>query len=177
MIPYNVLIKEDVIAARVDSLAGEIASSFADSPTILVGILRGSVVFLSDLMRAVFHHGMCPEVDFMILSSYEEGSKPGVLCVVQDVRLDLAGKSVLLVDDIADTGGTLAQARELLLAKGAARVATCVLLDKPSRRKVDFTPDFAGFKIDDLFVVGYGLDHANRYRCLPFIATVTAQGE
>ena len=141
------------------------------SSTILVGLLNGSVVFLSDLMRRLSHHGACPLVDFMIVSSYEDSTgEGGAIRIVQDIRSTIAGKQALLIDDIVDTGATMSMVADHLLDKGASRVITCALLDKPSRRKVDFSPDYTGFTIDNHFVVGYGMDAGARHRCLPYIA-------
>ncbi|HEB73315.1 MAG TPA: hypoxanthine phosphoribosyltransferase [Nitrospirae bacterium] len=170
---YKLLISEEKIASKVDDLARRIASGMGGSTTILVGLLTGSVVFLSDLMRRLNHHGMSPQIDFMIISSYKDSTdSPGEIEIVQNVRIDVKGKTVLLVDDIIDTGRTMSAARRLLYEKGASSVVICAFLDKPSRRKADIKPDYYGFAIDDQFVVGYGLDADNRYRGLPFIATL-----
>jgi hypoxanthine phosphoribosyltransferase len=170
---YKLLISEEKIANKVDELAQAIASDMGDSATILVALLAGSVVFLSDLIRRLHIHGMSPQIDFMILSSYRESvDSPGAIEVVQNVRVDIKDKTVLLIDDIIDTGRTLDEARRLMFEKGASKVAICAFLDKPSRREVDIKPDYYGFKIEDKFVVGYGLDANNQYRELPFIATL-----
>lgn len=165
------IISEDSLRSRVEAMSGEIASAMESRDFVMIGVLKGSVVFLADLMRALHRRNTCPLVDFVTISSYgEETESSGAASVLSGPHMDLSGLTVLLVDDIADTGVTLQQARDIILAKGAGRVYTCVLLDKPARRKVDFKPDFHGFSIDDYFVVGYGLDAANRHRCLPFIA-------
>ncbi len=169
----KLLISEEKIAEKVDSLARELASELKGSSTILVGLLTGSVVFLSDLMRRLSHYGLFLEVDFMIVSSYNDSRESsGSIDIVQDVRIDMTGRTALLVDDIVDTGRTLNEARRRLYDKGAAKVITCALLDKPARRNVDIKPDYVGFIIENKFVVGYGLDAGNRYRQLPYIATL-----
>ncbi|VAX25268.1 Hypoxanthine-guanine phosphoribosyltransferase [hydrothermal vent metagenome] len=173
MSTYKLLISEDEIANKVDDLAHAIAKDMDGSTTILVGLLTGSVVFLSDLMRRLNHHGMSPQIDFMIISSYKDSTdSPGKIEVVQHVRIDVKGKTILLVDDIIDTGRTMSAARRLLYEKGASSVVVCAFLDKPSRRKADIEPDYSGFTIENQFVVGYGLDADNRYRGLPFVATL-----
>ncbi|VAX22708.1 Hypoxanthine-guanine phosphoribosyltransferase [hydrothermal vent metagenome] len=167
------MISEEKIASKVDDLARRIADDMDGSTTIMVGLLTGSVVFLSDLMRRLNHHGMSPQIDFMIISSYKGSiDSPGEIEVVQNVRIDVQGKTVLLVDDIIDTGRTMSAARRLLYEKGAANVVICAFLDKPSRREADIKPDYTGFAIENQFVVGYGLDADNRYRSLPFVATL-----
>ncbi len=168
------LISEDAIEDRIDKMAVEIVNRGYKSPVILIGLLKGSVVFLADLMRAIGRHSGCMDIDFMMLSSYGDGRESsGVIEVLQKVMLDVSGKTVLLVDDIADTGYTLSAAKNMMRDKGAGEVVTCVLLDKPTRRKVDLTPDYTGFTIGDKFVVGYGMDDGGRHRCLPYIAVVT----
>jgi hypoxanthine phosphoribosyltransferase len=178
MYSLKLLISEEKICDRVEELAVDIVKKLDGLPTILVGLLNGSVVFLSDLMRALSHHGMCPDVDFMIVSSYGMTKVTrGKVDVVQDIRLDIEGKTVLLIDDIVDTGTTLRHTIDFLKDKGAEDVVSCVLLDKPSRREVDISPDLCGFEIDNVFVVGYGLDYGNKYRCLPYIAELVESSE
>ncbi len=169
----KLLISQGDIAVKVDHMAALIASRLDGSSTIMVGLLNGSVVFLSDMMRSLSRHGLCPLVDFMIVSSYKDATgSSGKVDIEQDVRIDLKSRTVLLVDDIVDTGRTLAEVRNHIYAKGAMDVITCALLDKPSRRVENISPDYTGFTIDDVFVVGYGLDAGNKYRCLPYIAVL-----
>lgn len=173
MTAYNVLITQDDISLRVDQLAAGIASEIGQASTIMVGILNASVVFLSDLMRCMHAHGVCLEVDFMTMSSYGESTTPSdTVRIVQDVRADVTGRTVILVDCVADTGATLLAARDRMRDLGAGRILTCVLLDKPARRKKDIKPDFIGFSVEDRFLVGYGLDAGSRHRCFPFIAVL-----
>jgi hypoxanthine phosphoribosyltransferase len=167
----EVLFSAAEIAHRVDALAGEIAAAMG-LDILLISVLKGSFMFTADLMRALHHHGVRPRVDFMTVSSYREGSESGEMRLLRDVDEDVAGQHVLLVDDILDTGQTLDYVRRLMLGRGAAEVRLCVLLDKPGRRKVEIGAEFVGFPSPELFVVGYGLDHAHRYRELPFIGEV-----
>lgn len=168
----DVLISEQEIARRIDVLAGEIAR---DNPGefLVVVILKGSFVFAADLIRALERAGASPQVDFITLSSYGAGTKSaGEVRLMHDVAEDIAGRHILLVDDVLESGRTLAFARDILLRRGAAEVRTCLLLDKPGARKVAIEADFVAFPIGREFVVGYGLDLAHRYRGLPFIGRV-----
>lgn len=171
MATVRTLFDERQIEARVGELAGDIAAALPRD-VMIVGLLTGSFVFVADLVRALDRLGLSPRVSFMRLSSYgtaRESSRNVKL--IGDVP-DVAGRIVLLVDDIVDTGRTQAFARDLLLGQGAAGVASCLLLDKPSRREVAVAADFVGFPIEDLFVVGYGIDYAEQYRHLRYIGTV-----
>ena len=168
----RVLFDSAAIAARNAQLAGDIAK-LMPAEFVAVGVLKGSFVFLADLMRALDAVGMRPEVEFMRLSSYGGARESaGVVRLLGEPAADLAERDVLLVDDIADTGVSLTYAHDFLLARGAARVRTCVLLDKPARRRVAFAPDFVGFTVQNEFVVGYGLDDAERFRHLPYLAVI-----
>jgi hypoxanthine phosphoribosyltransferase len=160
------------IARRVEELATEIAGVVAGELTI-VGVLKGSFVFLADLIRALDRRGLAPRVTFIWLSSYgHRKESSGDVRLIGEVPANIAGREVLLVDDIVDTGRSLAYARDLLERIGATRVWVCALVDKPSRREIEFTADFVGFTVPDLFVVGYGIDYAEDYRHLPYIGTV-----
>lgn len=166
------LFGEAEIARRVHELAQEIAARLAGELTI-VGLFKGSFVFVADLIRALDGLGLAPRVEFLRLSSYGHGRESsGTIKVVGEVPSDVAGRQVLLVDDIVDTGRTLAFAKALLRERGAAGVWTCALVDKPSRREVDIAADFVGFTVGNLFVVGYGIDHAEQYRHLPYIGAI-----
>lgn len=169
----DVLIEGDEIARRVDALAAAIA---ADEPGdfLVVVVLKGSFVFAADLIRALERAGASPHVDFITLASYGAGTaSSGTVRVAHDLSEEVAGRPVLLVDDILESGRTLVFARDALLARGAARVRSCVLLDKPDRRAVEIEADYVGFRIGNDFVVGYGLDLAHRYRGLSYIGTVS----
>ena len=166
------LFDETAIAHRVGELAGEIAAALPRE-FLIVGLLKGSFVFMADLIRALDRAGATPTVDFLRLSSYgHERRSSGVVRVIGDAPKDVAGRAVLVVDDIVDTGRSLVFARDLLAEAGAASVSTCALLDKPSRREVEIAADFVGFTVDDVFVVGYGIDDAEKYRHLPYIGAV-----
>jgi hypoxanthine phosphoribosyltransferase len=170
--PVTRLFDAETIARRVDELAIAIAATLPAEFT-LVGLLKGAFVFTADLVRALDRAGMKPRVEFLQVSSYGLGTESsGKVKVIGEMPGSIAGRPVLLVDDIQDTGRTLLFTRDLLLQHGASRVWTCALLDKPSRRVVDMQPDFVGFEIPDLFVVGYGIDWAERFRHLPWIGAV-----
>jgi hypoxanthine phosphoribosyltransferase len=170
----EILIDKASIAQRVDELVDEFSASTASDNLVVIGILKGSFMFLADLMRGLHRHNLHPRIDFLTLSSYgSETVSSGTVSIIHDIREDIKGADILLVDDILDTGRTLAFTRKLLLDRGARSVHSCVLLDKKTHRAVEFEADHAGFPIDDHFVVGYGLDYDNLYRELPHIAKVT----
>lgn len=166
------LFDEQQIETRIAELAREVSTAIPGDFVIL-GLLKGSFIFIADLARALQRIDRHPEVEFMRLSSYGlEKASSGEVHLLGDCPADLAGRQVLLIDDIADTGRSLAYARALLEQRDVARLWCCVLLDKPSRREVAVPIDFVGFAIDDVFVAGYGIDYAERYRHLPYIAVV-----
>ena len=170
----EVMFSAPVIAQRVDTLVAEMQQACRSDNFVMIGILRGSFIFLADLVRALYQHGVRPRIDFMTLESYGAGTESsGEVRVVKDIRMDVVGADVLLVDDILDSGRTLTFATRHLKEKGAKSVLSCALLDKPSRRVIPFEADFVGFKVPDEFVVGYGLDYDSFYRELPYIAKVT----
>ena len=153
--------------------AAEIADTLGPE-IMVVAVLKGSFVFTADLLRALHHHGVHPRIDFMTLSSYGTGTESsGKVAVTKDISDDVRGAKILLIDDILESGRTLAFARELLRDRGAEQVQLCVLLDKPEKRKVEVDADYVGFSIGDAFVVGYGLDYAHYYRELPYIGTIS----
>ncbi len=167
------MISAAALRERVDSLVEEIAAVLPTENLVVVGVLRGSFMFLADLVRALHRHALHPRIDFMTLQSYGAGtSSSGNVRVLKDVSVDLDGASVLLVDDILDSGRTLRFALQHIRNKGAASVHSCCLLDKPARRAVDVRADFIGFQVPDTFVVGYGLDYDSHYRELPFLGRV-----
>jgi len=169
----EILIDKAAIAKRVDELVDEICANAASDNLVVIGILKGSFMFLADLMRGLHRHNVHPRIDFLTLSSYgSETVSSGVVRIIHDIREDISGADILLVDDILDTGRTLAFTKEILLERGACSVRSCVLLDKKTHRAVEFEADYAGFPIADHFVVGYGLDYDNLYRELPHIAKV-----
>ncbi len=145
-----------------------------DRPVVVV-ILKGSFVFAADLIRELGQFEQNPEIDFISVSSYGSGTtSSGSLNLIRDLSQDVEGRTVLIVDDILDSGRTLAFVRNELETRGALRVLTCALLDKPSRRVVEINADFAGFEVDDVFVFGYGMDLDQRFRELPFIGTMAS---
>jgi hypoxanthine phosphoribosyltransferase len=170
------LFPSDVIAARLEALASEIAAAMPND-FALVAILKGSFVFASDLIRALAAHGLNPEVDFMTLGSYGTGIvSTGTVKLLRDVEIPLQGREVMIVDDILDSGRTVAFARRHLAERGAKAVKVCVLLDKtPGRGSTVEKADFVGFSCPPAFVVGYGMDHAHRFRGLPFVAILGEQ--
>lgn len=165
------LYSPEIIARRLDTLAGEI-STCMPGDFVLISILKGSFVFAADLVRSLVTKGVNPEVDFMILSSYGEGtSSRGFVKLLRDTELDVKDRCILLVDDILDSGKTLDFARQHLQEKGAKSTKVCVLLDKAtSAHRNRLSAEFVGFSCPDAFVVGYGMDYAHKFRGLPFIA-------
>ncbi len=173
----DVVITAAQIEQRVDELVQEMREHCRGSNLVMIGILRGSFMFLADLVRDLYHHDVHPRIDFLTLESYGAGTESsGVVKVTKDITVDVTGAEVVIIDDILDSGRTLSFAKRMLLEKGAKSVKTCALLDKPSRRIVSFEADFVGFAIENEFVVGYGLDYDNHYRELPYIAKVTFTG-
>ena len=168
----DVVFEADAIAERIESLAAEVAGKLPDDVLIVV-VLKGSFVFAADLLRALDRAGMRPRVDFITLSSYGTRTESsGNVELKRDISEDVRGRSVLIVDDILDSGRTLAFATDLMTARGAESVHTCVLLDKHEKREVSIEADYVGFPVEDLFVVGYGIDMAHLFRSLPFIGVV-----
>lgn len=164
------LVAEKEIAARVAELGRAIARDYADSPLVLVGVLQGAIPFVADLMRAL---PIDVTVDFLRASSYGAGtSSSGTVRLVADLSVDVADRHVLVVDDIVDTGHTLAALKRELEARRPRSVKTCVLLDKTGRRETEVRIDYVGFTIPNVFVVGYGLDYDGLYRNLPHVATL-----
>ncbi len=162
----------DDIRARLDSLAAEIAAR-KPANLLIVPILKGSFVFAADLLRALNRAGVAPEVDFLTLSSYRKNQvSSGQVAILRDLDLEVEGRHVILVDDVLDSGRTLAFAKDLISARGAATVETCVLLDKQAPRAVNVTADYHAFVCPNVFVVGYGMDVAHRYRELPYVGRI-----
>ncbi len=165
------LISAKAIAARVESMASEIQEKFKDTEQlIVVGLLRGSFMFIADLVREL---KLPVEVDFLETSSYgNEMESSREVRIVKDLRAEIAGRDVLVVEDIVDTGHTLNHVIKLLASRHPKRMMVCALLNKPSRREVDVKADLVGFEIEDKFVVGYGIDYAQRNRNLPNIGAI-----
>ena len=166
----EVLISSSQIQEKVRELGGRITEDYRGQRLLLVGILRGAVVFLSDLMR---HLELPCEIDFMEVSSYGTGtSSSGVVRILKDLEEDITDRHVLIVEDIIDTGLTLSYLRRTLMARKAASLEICALLSKPSRRQIDLEVRYMGFEVPDEFVVGYGIDYAGAYRSLPDICVL-----
>jgi hypoxanthine phosphoribosyltransferase len=171
----EVIFTPEDIAGRLKDLALEIAAARLDN-LLVVAILKGSFVFAADLIRMLHSVGLAPEVDFMTLSSYKKARiSSGQVSILRDMDLDVRGRNVLIVDDVLDSGRTLAFAKDLIAARGATTIRTCVLLDKKLPRAVNLEPDYCAFQCPDVFVVGYGMDVAHRYRELPFVGRVVRQ--
>lgn len=167
------LLSAQEIAARVTSLAQEIAASPPNQPLLMVALLRGSFIFAADLARALHQSGLELEFDFMGLSSYGDDTETsGEVIVTSDTTVDIAGRHVLLVDDILESGLSLTCAQGIMYERNAASVRSAVLLEKPGKRRVTIDPNFVGFQIEDQFVIGYGLDYAGKYRELPYIGVL-----
>ena len=167
----TVMFTAEQIARRLQELARQISSDYAMvNELVMVGVLRGCYIFLADLSRAVT---VPRRIDFIAVSAYGLQTKPSEsLRLIMDVRSDLAGRHVLIVDDILDSGLTLHYLVQLFQARNPATLKTCVFLRKPGRLQADITPDYLGFDIPDVWVVGYGLDCADRYRALPYIGQI-----
>ena len=165
----NVLLTAEEIAARNKVLAKEIVATLGREP-LIIPVLKGSFIFAADLLRALHEAGAAPDMDFISLSSYGAGTKSlGEVKIVRDTEVPVEGRDVLLVDDILESGRTLAFAKDLMMARGAKSVSTCVLLYKKGKLVVDIEPDFRGFDCADHFVIGYGMDVGHAYRQLPFV--------
>jgi hypoxanthine phosphoribosyltransferase len=166
------LFGEREIAARVEQLA-RMAAERLPKDFVAIGLLVGSFVFVADLIRALHRLGCRPMVEFVRLSSYGLGRESSAnIRLIGVPELDLAGRDVLLIDDIVDTGRTIRYACELLRHKKASNIVTCALVDKPSRREVAIDLDLVGFTVPDVFIVGYGIDYAHEHRELPFIGAI-----
>ncbi len=166
----EVMLPEEAIRERVIAMGEEITRDYAGKDLVIVGVLTGAVMFLSDLLRAI---QLPLELDFVALSSYGQATRTsGEVRLVKDLGHPIQGKHVLVAEDIIDTGLTLRYLLETLHARQPASIDCCVLLDKPSRRLIDVDVKYRGFEIEDKFVVGYGLDYAGLYRNLPYIGVL-----
>ena len=165
----RILITDVQLARRIRQMSREIERDFTGHEMVIVSLLTGTVMFLGDLIR---HISLPLRLDFMGVSSYGAGTESGELVFTKELRLDVRGRDVLLVDDILDTGKTLTRVLAKLEALKPRRIKTCVLLNKSARRVEKVKADYIGFEIPDFFVVGYGLDYAERYRNLPFVGVL-----
>ncbi|TFZ39641.1 hypoxanthine phosphoribosyltransferase [Soehngenia longivitae] len=166
----EILVTEDQIKKRVKELGEQITKDYQGKEPVVVGILKGAVVFLSDLIREL---KIPIHIDFMAVSSYGKSSmSTGEVRIIKDLDFSVEGKDIIIVEDIIDTGLTLGYLKELLNKRGAKSVKICTLLDKPERRKVDIDVDYKGFIIPDEFIIGYGLDFNEKYRNYSFVAAL-----
>lgn len=168
------MIGEEELQEKVKELGAQITKDYEGKKLLLVSILKGSVIFMADLMRAIDTY--C-RIDFMSVSSYGSGVKTsGVVKIVKDLDIDIQGYDLLIVEDILDSGKTLSYIKKILLERNPNSIRICTLLDKPERRQVpEIAADYMGFEIPDEFVVGYGLDYAETYRNLPYIGALKAE--
>jgi hypoxanthine phosphoribosyltransferase len=167
----EILVQADELQHRIKEMAAEVSRAYAGRDLLLIGVLKGAVFFLSDLMR---HLDIPCEVDFMAVASYGSSTdSSGVVRILKDLDAPLEGRNVLIVEDIVDSGLTLQYLMRTLEARGPASLEVCALLTKPERRKVEMPARYVGFEIPDKFAIGYGLDYAERYRNLPYVATLT----
>jgi hypoxanthine phosphoribosyltransferase len=166
----DILVQRDELAHRVRELGEEVSRDYAGRDLLLVCVLKGAVFFLSDLMR---HLDVNCELDFMAVSSYGSSTdSSGVVRILKDLDAPIAGRDVLIVEDIVDSGLTLSYLFRMLRARDPASLEVCALLTKPERREVDLPIRYVGFEIPNRFAIGYGLDHAERYRNLPYVAVL-----
>ena len=166
----KVLLTEEEIKARVEELGSQLYDRFAGEDPLFVGVLNGCCIFMADLVRAA---QLKSELEFIGLSSYQDGTKSsGVVQITRDLQSDITDRDIIVVEDILDSGNTLAFLKAYLMTKGARSVTIVTLLDKPSRREKAIHADYAGFVVPDEFVVGYGLDYAQQYRNMPYIGVL-----
>lgn len=166
----KILISQEELEAKVKELGERISSDYAGKELLIVGILKGAVIFCADLVR---HISIPVTMEFMAVSSYGDATQSsGAVMILKDLEINIADKHVLIVEDIVDTGLTLNYLLENLKARHPLSVKVCTLLDKPERRKVDIPVDYKGFVIPDAFVVGYGLDYGEKYRHLPYVCVL-----
>ncbi|MDD4048048.1 MAG: hypoxanthine phosphoribosyltransferase [Clostridia bacterium] len=164
------LVSEDLIKSKVKELGNCISTDYKGKNLVVIGILKGAVIFLSDLVRKI---NIPLQMDFMAVSSYGVSTHTsGVVRILKDLEGDIAGKDVLIIEDIVDTGLTLSYLKDNLKSRNPASIKICTFLDKPSRRKVTLVPDYKGYDIPNEFAVGYGLDFSGRYRNLPYVGAL-----
>lgn len=164
----KVLLTQEQIWQRAQELGAEISRDYAGEEVILIGTLKGAVMFMADIMKCVT---LDTQIDFIAASSYGSGTvSSGNVKIKKDIELDISGKNVIIIEDIIDTGNTLKYLKDYFLSKGVKSLKICTLLDKPSRRIADVAGDYIGFTVEDLFVIGYGLDFDQKYRNLPYIS-------
>ena len=166
----KVLLSEEQIHARIQEMGDELFDRFKDRNPMFVGVLNGCFIFMADLVRAT---QLKSELEFIGVSSYKNATKSsGVVQITRDLQRDISGRNIIIVEDILDSGNTLAFLKNYLITKGAASITIATLLDKPARREKPITADYAGFVVPDEFVVGYGLDYCQQYRNMPYIGVL-----
>lgn len=166
----KILVSKEELARRVEELGEQITKDYEGEPLMLVGILKGANIFMADLARAI--HSRI-QMEFMVVSSYgNEAQSSGTINIIKDISQDIEGKNILLVEDIIDTGLTLKSLKEYLKNRKAKSVKICTLLDKPERRKANVHVDYIGYEVPNEFIIGYGIDYAEYYRNLPYIASL-----
>lgn len=164
----KILLTQEQIWQRARELGEQITADYKGEPLVLVGTLRGAVLWMADIMKNI---NLDLEIDFVSASSYGSGTvSSGEVKIKKDIELEIAGKHVLIIEDIIDTGNTLKALKDYFYIKKPKSVKICTLLDKPSRRTADVKGDYIGFEVDDLFIIGYGLDYDQKYRNLPYIS-------
>ncbi len=169
----HILISEEEINNKVSELAAQISRDYENKNPVFIGILKGSFVFMADLMRKV---NIYCDIDFMAVSSYgNKSASTGAVKINKDLSQDIEGRDVVIIEDILDSGLTLSYLKKYLMNRNPNSIKICTLLDKPARRVADITADYFGFDIPDAFVVGYGLDYAERYRNLPYIGVLKSE--
>ena len=166
----KILLSEEEIKARVQEMGDELYDAFQDKNPMFVGVLNGCFIFMADLVRAA---QLKSELEFIGVSSYKNSTKSsGVVQITRDLQRDISGRNIIIVEDILDSGNTLAFLKNYLMTKGAASITIATLLDKPARREKPIKADYVGFVVPDKFVVGYGLDYAQQYRNMPYIGVL-----
>ena len=169
----RILFSEEQIKNRIAELGAELTRDYKDKNPLFVGVLKGCFVFMADLLRSV---DVYCTMDFMAVSSYGDGTvTTGAVKITKDLSRDIAGRHVIIVEDILDSGVTLAYLKKYLGVRNPASISIVTLLDKPARRRADIKADYAGFEVEDAFVVGYGLDYAEEYRNLPYIGVLKSE--
>ena len=166
----GVLVSEEEAKEIVERLGKQISKDYEGKNLVLVSVLKGAVVFMADLMRAI---DIPLSIDFMVVSSYNKTESTGTVKIIKDLDTDLTGKDILIVEDILDTGRTLASLLQILKMRNPASLKICTFLNKPTRREVDVEADYIGFTIPNEFVVGYGLDYLGYYRNLPYVGVLS----
>jgi len=166
----RIFFSSEQISKRVAELGAQITADYRDREPVFVGVLKGSFVFMADLMRSIDINCL---IDFMAVSSYGDGtSTTGAVKITKDLSRDIQGRDVIIIEDILDSGVTLSYLKQYLSVRRPASISICTLLDKPARRRADISPDYTGFECPDAFIVGYGLDYAEKYRNLPYIGVL-----